>query len=53
MKEIRTIRDTAAKQRKTVCPPLSVRWLALHSASEGCSGGSSRSSSQEDEPCQM
>lgn len=35
---------------KTVCPPLPVRWLALHCASEGCSGGPSRSSSQEDEP---
>jgi hypothetical protein len=27
-----------------------VRLLALHCASEGCSGGPSRSSSQEDEP---
>ncbi|WP_245264510.1 LysR family transcriptional regulator [Mesorhizobium sp. LNJC405B00] len=35
---------------KTLCPPLPVRWLALHCASEGCSGGPSRSSSQEDEP---
>ncbi|WP_206517773.1 MULTISPECIES: SDR family NAD(P)-dependent oxidoreductase [unclassified Mesorhizobium] len=35
---------------KTVCPPLPVRWLALHCASEGCSGGPSRSSPQEDEP---
>ncbi|WP_245425784.1 hypothetical protein [Mesorhizobium sp. WSM3862] len=40
-------------ERKTVCPPLSVRWLALHCASEGCSGGPSRSSSQEDEPWQI
>ena len=40
-------------KRKTVCPPLSVRWLALHCASEGCSGGPSRSSSQEDEPWQI
>lgn len=36
--------------RKTVCPPLPMRWLALHCASEGCSGGPSRSSPQEDEP---
>lgn len=36
-----------------VCPLLPVRWLALHCASEGCSGGPSRSSSQEDEPCQI
>jgi putative transposase len=27
------------KKRKTVCPPLPVRWLALHCSSEGCSGG--------------
>lgn len=39
--------------RKTVYPLLPVRWLALHCASEGCSGGPSRSSSQEDEPCQI
>jgi hypothetical protein len=38
---------------KTVCPPASERWLALHCASEGCSGGPSRSSSQEDEPWQI
>lgn len=36
--------------RKTVCPPLPMRWLALHCASEGCSGGPSRSSPQADEP---
>ncbi|CCV09236.1 hypothetical protein MESS2_940002 [Mesorhizobium metallidurans STM 2683] len=35
---------------KTVCPPLPMRWLALHCASEGCSDGPSRSSPQEDEP---
>ncbi|WP_430699613.1 Ldh family oxidoreductase, partial [Mesorhizobium captivum] len=35
---------------KTVCPPLPVRRLALHCASEGYSGGPSRSSPQEDEP---
>ena len=29
-----------------------MRWLALHCVSEGCSGGPSRSSSQEDEPWQ-
>lgn len=38
------------KHCKTVCPPLPMRWLALHCASEGCSGGPSRSSPQEDEP---
>ncbi|TPK06691.1 RNA-directed DNA polymerase [Mesorhizobium sp. B2-5-9] len=38
---------------KTVCPLLPVRWLTLHCASEGCSGGPSRSSSQEDEPWQI
>ncbi|MGY3698862.1 transposase-like protein [Bradyrhizobium sp. USDA 3240] len=38
---------------KTVCPPLPMRWLALHCASEGCSGEPSRSSSQEDEPWQI
>ncbi|WP_245319440.1 tyrosine-type recombinase/integrase [Mesorhizobium temperatum] len=38
---------------KTVCPPLTVRWLALHCASEGCSDKPSRSSSQEDEPWQI
>ena len=34
---------------KTVCPHVA-RWLALHCASEGCSGRPSRSSPQEDEP---
>ncbi|SPP98162.1 protein of unknown function [Bradyrhizobium vignae] len=38
---------------KTVCPLLAVRRLALHCASEGCSGVPSRSSSQEDEPWQI
>lgn len=42
-----------ALDRKTVCPLLAVTWLALHCASEDCSGGPSRSSSQEDEPCQI
>ena len=36
------------KNRKTVCPPLPMRWLALHCASEGCSGGPSRSSERSD-----
>jgi hypothetical protein len=40
---------TVTHDYKTVCP-LRWRWLALHCASEGCSGGPSRSSSQEDEP---
>jgi hypothetical protein len=35
---------------KTVCPPAVSKWLALLCASEGCSGGPSRSSPQEDEP---
>ena len=39
--------------RKTVCPPLAVRWLALHWTSESCSDVPSRSSSQEDEPRQI
>ncbi|WP_374684817.1 Arm DNA-binding domain-containing protein [Mesorhizobium sp. J428] len=38
---------------KTVCPPLLVRWLVLHCASEGCLDWPSRSSSQEDEPWQI
>ncbi|WP_292318150.1 IS66 family insertion sequence element accessory protein TnpB, partial [Mesorhizobium sp.] len=29
----------AMTKRKTVCPPLPMRWLALHCASEGCSDG--------------
>lgn len=33
---------------KTVCPPLRLRWLSLHCASEDCSDRPSRSSSQED-----
>lgn len=37
-------------ERKTVCPPLLRRWLALHYGSEGYSDGPSRSSSQESEP---
>lgn len=37
---------------KTVCPRVA-RWLALHCASEGCSGRPSRSSPQEDEPWGM
>lgn len=36
---------------KTVCPPLRLGWLALSCASEGYSGGPSRSSPQESEPC--
>ena len=47
------VTSKAAGVRKTICPHLSVRWLALHCASEGCSGGPSRSSSQEDEPWQI
>lgn len=35
---------------KALCSPLPVRWLALHCASEGCSGVPSRSSSRDDEP---
>lgn len=43
-------RTESAQIGKTVCPPLRAGWLALHCASEGCSGGPSRSSSQESEP---
>jgi hypothetical protein len=39
-----------APDSKTVCPSPGLRWLVLLCASEGCSGGPSRSSSQEDEP---
>jgi transposase len=36
---LRPVHERLLEKRKTVCPPLSVRWLALHCASEGCSGG--------------
>ena len=45
--------DVHPNQSKAVCPPLPVRWLALHCASEGYSGVPSRPSSREDEPWQI
>ncbi len=47
------MKDQRKAYRKTVCPFLPVRWLALHCTFEGCSDGLSRSSSQEDEPWQI
>lgn len=48
--DLAVLLDGGLLEGKTVCPFRERGWFALHWCSEGCSGGPSLSSHEEDEP---